>query len=147
MGLFSELQVTAMQSSINWQGMMAFVAEDEAGHSLKMDAPPLVGGEGDGFRPKHLLLDALAGCTAMDVISILKKMQITPEEFRVEVSASETEEHPKTFTDFHIRYLVRGNVADAKLNKAINLSQERYCGVTAMFRSFAAITHEVVRLE
>ncbi len=134
-----------MQTTVTWQGKMAFVGEDEAGHSIKMDAPPAVGGESDGFRPKQLLLEALAGCTSMDVISILKKMKITPESFRVEVNASESDEHPKVFTDFHIKYIVRGEVPEAKLNKAINLSQERYCGVTAMFRSFAPITHEVVR--
>ena len=134
-----------MQTTVTWHGKMAFVGEDESGNRINMDAPAAVGGEDDGFRPKHLLLDALAGCTSMDVISILKKMKINPESFRVEVSASETEEHPKVFTDFHIKYIVRGEVPEAKLNKAIELSQERYCGVTAMFSSFAPITHEVVR--
>lgn len=133
-----------MQTIVTWQGKMAFVGEDDAGHRIKMDAPPAVGGESDGFRPKQLLLDALGGCTSMDVISILKKMKITPESFRVEVSATESEEHPKGFTDFHIKYIVRGDVPEAKLNKAINLSQERYCGVTDMFKSFAPITHEVI---
>ncbi|MCW8825439.1 MAG: OsmC family protein [Gammaproteobacteria bacterium] len=133
-----------MQATVKWQGKMAFIGEDEAGHSVKMDAPPAVGGENDGFRPKQLLLDSLAGCTSMDVISILKKMKITPDSFMVEVEAGESEEHPKVFTDFHIKYLVSGDVPEAKLNKAINLSQERYCGVTAMFRSFAPITHEVI---
>lgn len=133
-----------MQTTVTWQGKMAFTGEDGAGNSLKMDASAAVGGEDDGFRPKHLLLEALAGCTSMDVVSILKKMKITPESFRVEVSASESEEHPKVFTDFHIKYFVSGEVPEAKLNKAINLSQERYCGVTAMFKSFAPVTHEVV---
>ena len=133
-----------MQTTVTWQGKMAFVGEDESGNSIKMDAPAVVGGEDDGFRPKQLLLEALAGCTSMDVISILKKMKISPESFRVEISASESAEHPKVFTDFHIKYIVRGEVPEAKLNKAINLSQERYCGVTAMFRSFAPITHEVI---
>jgi len=133
-----------MQTTVTWQGKMAFVGKDEAGHSVKMDAPAVVGGDDDGFRPKQLLLEALAGCTSMDVISILKKMKITPESFRVEINASESDEHPKVFTDFHIKYIVRGEVPEAKLNKAINLSQERYCGVTAMFKSFAPVTHEVI---
>ena len=134
-----------MQTYVTWQGKMAFIADDGAGHSVKMDAPPVVGGEDDGFRPKHLLLDALAGCTSMDVISILKKMKITPNSFRVEVVATETDEHPKVFSSFHIKYIVSSEVPEDKLNKAIDLSQERYCGVTAMFRSFAPITHELVQ--
>jgi len=135
-----------MQTTVTWQGKMAFIGEDGAGHSIRMDAPTAVGGEDDGFRPKQLLLDSLGGCTSMDVISILSKMKVIPESFQVEVSGSVSEQHPKTFTDFHIRYLVSGEVPEAKLQKAINLSQERYCGVTAMFRSFAPITHEVVRI-
>ncbi|MDH3354063.1 MAG: OsmC family protein [Chromatiales bacterium] len=133
-----------MQTTVTWQGKMAFMADDGAGHRVKMDAPPAVGCEDDGFRPKHFLLDALAGCTSMDVISILNKMKISPNSFRVEVSATETEEHPKVFSDFHIRYVVSSEVPEDKLNKAIDLSQERYCGVTAMFKNFAPITHEVV---
>ncbi len=133
-----------MKTVVTWQGEMAFVGKDGLGNSIKMDAPAAVGGSDDGFRPKHLLLEALAGCTSMDVISILKKMKVTPDSFRVEVDAGESDEHPKVFTDFHIKYIVRGEVPEAKLNKAIDLSQERYCGVTAMFNSFAPITHEVI---
>ncbi len=133
-----------MYASVEWQGKMAFSAKAEGEMTVELDAPPAVGGEGQGFRPKELLLNGLAGCTAMDVISILRKMKCEPEGFRVEVSAQETAEHPKVFTAFHIKYIVKGAVPEAKLQKAINLSQERYCGVTVMYRSFATVTHEVV---
>jgi putative redox protein len=133
-----------MQASVEWHGKMAFSGKAEGETSVALDAPPAVGGEGNGFRPKELMLDAIAGCTAMDVISILRKMRTEPESFRVEVTAEETEEHPKVFTSFHIKYLVKGAVPEANLQKAINLSQERYCGVTVMYRSFAEVTHEYV---
>jgi len=123
---------------------MHFVGSGENPVSVDLDAPPEVGGESNGFRPKELLLTGLAGCTAMDVLSILRKMRCEPEAFRVEVTAEETEEHPRVFTSFHIRYIVRGDVPVDKLEKAIDLSQERYCGVTSMYRQFAKVSHEYV---
>jgi len=134
-----------MQLQIEWQGKMRFVGKGENGVEVAMDAPQAIGGDNNGFRPKELLLAGLAGCTAMDVISILRKMRCEPASFRVEVDATETEEHPKTLSAFHIRYIVSDDVPDDKLLKAIELSQDRYCGVTAMYRHFAPVTREVVR--
>jgi putative redox protein len=131
-----------MHASVEWQGKMSFVGQAEEAATVALDAPAAVGGESNGFRPKELLLNGLAGCTAMDVISILRKMKCEPEAFRVEVTAVETEEHPRVFTSFHLKYVVKGPVPEAKLQKAINLSQERYCGVTVMYRHFAEVTHE-----
>lgn len=133
-----------MFANVEWKGKMGFVGRGGADATLALDAPAAVGGEGNGFRPKELLLNGLAGCTAMDVISILRKMRCEPNAFRVEVDAEESTEHPKVFTSFHIKYIVSGEVPADKLEKAIELSQERYCGVTAMFRSFASVSHEVV---
>jgi putative redox protein len=135
-----------MLASIEWQGGMGFIGKGETPATVDLDAPASVGGEGKGFRPKELLVSGLAGCTGMDVISLLRKMRCEPEAFRVEVRAEESEEHPKVFTAFHITYIVTGKVPREKLDKAIELSQERYCGVTAMYRSFATVTHEVVML-
>ncbi len=134
-----------MQINVEWYGAMRFETKGEHGEQIVMDAPATVGGEGNGFRPKQLLLAGLAGCTAMDVISILRKMRSEPASFSVEVSAAETDEHPKVFSSFHITYFVSNDVPEEKLLKAIDLSQERYCGVTAMYRSFAPVSHEVVR--
>jgi putative redox protein len=133
-----------MQACVEWQGKMAFSGNGDGAARVALDAPAAAGGAGNGFRPKELLLTGLAGCTAMDVVSILRKMQCEPAAFRVEVSAEESEEHPKVFTAFHLKYVVKGAVPEEKLIKAIALSQERYCGVTAMYRSFAPVTHEVV---
>ncbi len=134
-----------MQIKVEWQGGLRFEGQGNSDERVVMDAPPVVGGTGEGFRPKELLLAGLAGCTAMDVMSILHKMRSEPAHFRVEVEAGETEEHPKVFSSFHLKYIVSNDVPDDKLLKAIDLSQERYCGVTAMYRSFAPVTHEIIR--
>lgn len=133
-----------MFASVEWQGRMKFQGSNSEGHGVSLDAYEKVGGDGSAMRPKELMLASLAGCTAMDVISILGKMKLTPELFRVEVQATETEEHPRVFSAFHIRYVVKGEIPEAKLKKAIDLSQERYCGVTAMYRQFAELSHEYI---
>lgn len=126
-----------------WQGKMAFEAEVN-GFKMMIDAAPEVGGENNGPRPKPLLLVSLAGCTGMDVISILKKMRVEPEYFNVKVEAEPTEEHPKTYSSFHIIYEFKGeDLPVEKLEKAINLSQDRYCGVSELFKKGAEITHEI----
>lgn len=123
---------------------MAFEAEIN-GHKLMLDAADAVGGEDRGPRPKGLLLVALAGCTAMDVISILKKMRVTPDYFNVEVEGELEEEFPKPYHSIHIKYIFRGDdLPMAKIEKAVNLSQDRYCGVSDMLRKAVKITHEIV---
>jgi len=123
---------------------MAFDAEVN-GFSIKIDATEAVGGKNGGPRPKPLSLVSLGGCTGMDVISILGKMRVEPDYFNVEISGELTEEHPKYYNKIHIRYIFRGeNLPMAKLEKAVTLSQDRYCGVTAMLDKVADITHEIV---
>jgi putative redox protein len=80
----------------------------------------------------------------MDVISLLGKMRALPETFRIEVEAELTEEHPRTFKKVHLKYIVKGDVPEDKLKKAIELSQNRYCGVSEMMRKSAALTYEYV---
>ena len=95
-------------------------------------------------RPKPLMLVALAGCTGMDVISILKKMRVEPSKFRVWVEAEQTEEHPKHYTAMKVIYEFWGkNLPLESINKAIGLSEEKYCGVSAAYRKGMTITHEV----
>ncbi len=129
--------------SMNWKGNMSFEGVVN-GHKILMDADATVGGENKGPRPKPLMLLALAGCTGMDVVSILKKMRVEVEDFNVSVSADMTEEHPVVYSTIHIVYEFKGQGLDMdKLQKAIDLSQERYCGVSAMYRKFVNITHEI----
>lgn len=130
----------------SWQGKMKFDAL-VSGHHIIMDALPESGGNNEGARPKQLMLAALAGCTGMDVISILKKMRIEPEYFNVRVEAEMTEEHPKHYTAMYIIYEFKGERLDMeKLRKAVELSQERYCGVSTVYRKAMEITYEIVIL-
>jgi putative redox protein len=115
------------------------------GFVVPIDADEGVGGQGKGPRPKGLMLTSLAGCTAMDVISILRKMRIEPESFSVETEAEVTDEHPKVFSKVKITYRLKGDGIDrAKVEKAVNLSQDRYCGVSAMLRKATPIEFEIV---
>jgi len=112
-------------------------------NATPMDAMKAHGGEGAGPSPKELVLQGLAGCTAMDVVSILTKMRTPPESFRVEVSAGMTDTHPKVFTAIHLRYVVTGAVPRQNVDKAVRLSQDQYCGVSAMLKKAAPLTFEI----
>jgi putative redox protein len=94
----------------------------------------------NGPRPMELLLIGLAGCTAMDVISILKKKRQTFTDFQVNVSAERAEEHPKVYTEIHLAYVVTGDVDPQALERSIELSQEKYCSAAAMLSQAAEIT-------
>ena len=126
-----------------WIENMAFEAEVND-HLIIMDADEMSGGSNLGPRPKALTLVSLAGCTGMDVISILKKMKVTPDEFHVSVEGELTEEHPKYYKKIIMTYFFKGNDwPDDKLRKAIELSQEKYCGVSALLRKGTEIDYEI----
>jgi len=130
--------------NIEWAGDMAFEAEVND-FKIMLDAEPRVGGKNRGPRPKPLTLVSLGGCTGMDVISILTKMRVKPDYFNVEVSGELTDEHPKYFHTIHIRYIFRGkDLPMDKLEKAVNLSQDRYCGVSEMLRKSSKLIHEII---
>ncbi len=130
--------------NMNWKGDMAFETELD-GHKFIVDADDVVGGNDLGPRPKPLMLVALGGCTAMDVVSILKKMRVELSFFNVKVEANVTEEHPKHFNEMKIIYEFGGeNLDEAKLKKAIDLSMERYCGVSVVYRKVMPVTYEIV---
>ncbi|NLI23965.1 MAG: OsmC family protein [Bacteroidales bacterium] len=132
-----------VKQETSWLGNMKFDAL-VSGHHVIMDASEDVGGEDSGPRPKELMLTSLAGCTGMDVVSILKKMRSEPEKFSIEVVAESTEEHPKHYTKMHIIYKFHGKNLDMeKLKKAVDLSQDRYCGVSAAYRKAMELTYEI----
>ena len=134
-----------MKNSIEclWNGDMEFSTEVN-GHELIMDADVSVGGNNHGPRPKALLLAGLAGCTGMDVVSILKKMQLAPKSFKINVDAQMTEEHPKVYDKIHISYIFSGeNLPKDKLERAVVLSQEKYCGVSAMLSKAADLSWDI----
>ena len=118
---------------------------DLQGHRFTVDADESVGGKDRGPRPKALLLSGLAGCTGMDVASILGKMKMPYDSFAVEVDAETTDEHPKVYKSITVRYIFTGSDLDrSKIEKAVNLSQEKYCGVSAMLGKTAAITAHII---
>lgn len=128
---------------VKWAGDMAFQAIVD-NHSVLLDASPSVGGKKAGPRPKPLLLASLAGCTGMDVISILKKMKIEVASFNVHAEGTLTEEHPKYFTTIHLVYEFTGsNIPLEKVKHAIELSQDKYCGVSATLKKALQLTYEI----
>jgi putative redox protein len=101
-----------------------------------------------GYRPKALMLSSLAGCSGLDVVSLLKNMRAEVENFEIDVSANLTDEHPKYFDKVHVEYKFYGSdFKKDKIEKAVNLSEVRYCGVMEMFRQFAEVTTEIVYIE
>jgi len=126
---------------------MAFESITDSG-SVMLDAAEAVGGKNAGLRPKSLMLVALAGCTAMDVASLFAKMRAEPEDFKVIVSAELTDKHPKIYKNVKVTYKFCGkDLKKDKLEKAVNLSLTRYCGVTAMFNSFTEVKSEILYYE
>ncbi len=135
-----------MKSSITatWKDKMAFEVE-VAGHKIMIDANENVGGENRGPQPKPFMLVALGGCTAMDVISILKKMRVELDDFKVRVEGDITEEHPKHFYKMKVIYEFTGkDLPMDKLKKAVSLSEERYCGVSASYRKAMELSSEII---
>lgn len=122
-----------MQAKVTWQENMAFTGAADSGFKIPLDAKQEVGGEGRGFIPMELMALSMAGCTAMDVISILCKKRQDVTDFEVRVDAPRAGEHPKVFTRATIEYLVTGhNVEEAAVVRAIQLTAERYCPAQAM---------------
>lgn len=123
-----------------WLGGTAFESNNPSGLGLKIDAGPENGGEGAGLRPKALMLSSLAGCSGLDVASLIKKMKLEVEDFTIETMANLTDEHPKYYDSVVIEYHFQGaNLNEGKLQKAVDLSVEKYCGVMEMFRRFAKL--------
>jgi putative redox protein len=121
---------------------IAFVAKGDSNHWVTMDGPASVGGSDAGSRPKELVLFALGGCTASDVVNILKKKRVPLQGFEMHLSGKEAEEHPKVFTDIHLEYVFFGEGIDERdLERAIELSTTKYCSVSAMLTPKVKITH------
>jgi len=132
---------------MSWTDKLAFETNMD-GHKVVVDATIDVGGSDLGPRPKKLMLTALAGCTGVDVIMILKKMKVEPEAFNVIVEADVTDEHPKHYTKMKVIYQFKGkNLPMDKLEKAVKLSETTYCGVTAVYRKAMEMETEIRIIE
>jgi putative redox protein len=123
-----------MEAKVIWKNRMSFTGSSESGFTIPLGTSPEVGGDDDGFRPMELLAIGLAGCTAMDVISILHKKKQEVAGFEVQVHAERASEHPRVFTRIIIEYIVTGSSVDrAAVERAVQLSSEKYCPAQAMF--------------
>jgi putative redox protein len=124
---------------------MAFLGEAGSGHSIVMDGAPDYGGRNLGFRPMELLLVGLAGCTAFDVVLILRKGREEVADCVVDVSAERALEDPKVFTKIHLSYRVKGkSLTEAKVKRAVELSKEKYCSASIMLGKTAEMTYDYV---
>ena len=127
-----------------WKENMQFESDNPSGLNLFMDAGEENGGKGEGFRPKALMLSSLAGCSGLDVVSLLKKMQAEVTDFKIEVTAELTDEHPKYYNKVKVDYhFTDADLKPKKIQKAVNLSVTKYCGVMEMFRQFADVAIEI----
>ena len=132
-----------MNISVNWVDGMLMVGKSHSGHSITMDGPPEIGGENLGVRPMEMLLLGVAGCTMIDVVTTLKKMRQELTHCETKVNAERADDHPKVFTDIHIKFIIKGKGLDTKkVEKAITLSAEKYCSASIMLGKTASITHD-----
>jgi len=123
----------------------SFIARSESNHWVVLDTQKEYGGQAAAASPMEMVLCALGGCTGMDVESILQKMRTPAEKFRIEISAERRDEHPRTFTKIHLQYIFHGNNLNAdNITKAVNLSQNKYCSVSAMLAKSAVISYEIL---
>lgn len=137
-----------MNAKVVWKDGMTFTGDADSGFSVPLGAPEAVGGADDGFRPMELIAVGLAGCTAMDVISILRKKREQVHAFNVEVQAERAKEHPRVFTKIHLHYTFKGvNIKSTSVERAIELSETRYCPAQAMMLKAVPITHSFEILE
>ncbi len=137
-----------MDAKVTWHKGLSFTGTADSGYTLPLGGKKAVGGEEDGFLPMEMFLIGLAGCTGMDVISILAKMRQEVKEFDVKVHANRVENHPKIFSDIVIEYIVKGNNLDPKLvEKAVTLSETTYCPGQAILNKTAQISHKITILE
>jgi len=121
---------------------LTLAAKGETNHWITMDGPEKLGGSNAGVRPKELVLMALAGCTASDVISILQKKRVKLTDFEINITAQQSEEHPKVFTHIDLEYVFYGkDIKEKDVERAIELSTETYCGVSAMLKKAMTINH------
>ncbi len=133
-----------MKATAKWVSALAFDAVSDNDHSIRLDTTIANGSINSGMSPKQLLLASLCGCSGMDVVDILTKMRIPFSKIEIEAEAEQTDTQPKVFKDISMLYKADVQAADIdKLNRAVELSHEKYCGVSAMLKKHCAITYTV----
>ncbi|AEX85998.1 osmotically inducible protein OsmC [Marinitoga sp. 1135] len=134
-----------MELELKHMGGMQFVAKTPSGHDVIIDASPEVGGANTGPRALELFLAGIGGCTGIDVALILKKMKVNYKDLRVKLETERKEDHPKAFTKINIKYYFKGkDLPMEKLERAVKLSQEKYCSASATVKGVAEVTYEII---
>ncbi|PAB59616.1 OsmC family protein [Anaeromicrobium sediminis] len=137
----------AHKINCSWEGQMKFKAMDEFGHDVLMDVNPNVGGNNEGFLPMPMLLVGLGGCMGVDVKMILDKMRVEIESMNLEVIGEIDDGKPKTYKEIKLKFYFKGKDLNMdKLERAIKLSEEKYCNVSAILSKSAKIVHEILIL-
>ena len=132
-----------MKARIKWVEKATFVGESGSGHSVVMDGPPDSGGRDLGIRPMEMLLLGMGGCTAFDVVMILKKARQEIADCVVELEAGRADTEPRVFTHIHVHFVVTGSqLSDKQVARAVELSAEKYCSASIMLGKSAEITHD-----
>ena len=132
-----------MKARIKWVQDVTFLGESGSGHAVVMDGPPEDGGRNLGIRPMEMLLLGMGGCTAFDVVHILKKARQPISDCVVELSAERADTPPKVFTKIHAHFIVSGKgLAEAQVKRAVELSAEKYCSASIMLGKMAEISHD-----
>ena len=131
-----------MNTNLTWAGGAAFIGASENGRTIVIDGPPEGGGRDLGPRPMETLLLGMGACTAYDVLSILKKSRRLISDCKIEMSSKRAGDHPKVFTEIHVHFIITGdNLKDTQVERAINLSAEKYCSASIMLGKTAKIMH------
>jgi putative redox protein len=132
-----------MKARIKWVEGACFIGESGSGHAVVMDGPPDSGGRDIGIRPMEMLLIGMGGCTAFDVMLILRKARQPVTDCVVEVEAERAEQVPKVFTRIHVHFIVSGSgLSDRQVARAVQLSAEKYCSASIMLSKTAEISHD-----
>jgi len=128
---------------VKWLDHMSFVGESGSGHSVVMDGAPDVGGRNMGVRPMEMVLLGLGGCTAFDMVLILRRQRQAITDCQVEIEAERATEVPKVFTRIHVHYIVKGNDLDhKKVERAVKMTAEKYCSVSIMLSASVELSHD-----
>ncbi|MGE0386649.1 MAG: OsmC family protein [Gammaproteobacteria bacterium] len=132
-----------MKATVRWVGGAMFLGETESGHAVVMEGPPDAGGRNLGIRPMELVLTGTGGCTAFDVVNILRKGRQDVRDCRLELTAERAAEPPQVFTKIHMHFVVSGrDLNPAQVKRAIDLSAEKYCSASIMLGKTAQITRD-----
>jgi putative redox protein len=132
-----------MKARVKWVEDVTFVGESGSGHAVVMDGPPDAGGRNLGVRPMEMLLLGMGGCTAFDVINILKRARQPVDDCVAELEAERAETAPKVFTRIHVHFVVTGRgLSEKQVKRAIELSAEKYCSASIMLGKSAEVTHD-----